>query len=289
MNEHTVEDVKRLYAASHSSLVQSAKRENHRGIRHGYYEDDSIDEAAAIERMRNELVVHTRIEPDDLVLDIGCGFGEDATWIADQIGADVLGVNIIEQQLEIATELARTEGVQDRVRFELDDFHELATVPDQSVNVVWALESICHAHSVDLVIKQVRRSLAAGGRIVIADLFRPSTADEPSSAVQQASEGLHINFELLDSLLDTLTEEGFVDVTPVDVTDSIRPSSKRYYWYGLLGYPAYRLKSLLTRDSADRQLAKTARGHRYQYKAIQRDELRYAIISAKLPGSAPSK
>lgn len=278
MSKHTVKEVKRLYSATHDNLLRNAKREGHRGIRHGYHDRDQGEAADAMDRMRRELVETAQISADDHVLDIGCGFGEDAAWIAEHIGAAVVGVNISEQQIAVARDLAETN----RVRFVVDDFHELSSIADNSVDVVWGLEALCHAHSIRAVIDQVSRTLVDGGRIVFADLFQPpATTRNSSPSIQRASSGLRVSFEPLETLLDALEEAGFGAVSYEDVTRSIVPSAKRFYWYGVLAYPLYRLKSLVTRSDRDRQLAASARGHSHQYKAIERGELTYAIVSAK--------
>lgn len=67
------------------------------------------------------------ITPGMRVLDIGCGWGGMAIYLARHTGAQVVGVTLSAEQLALAQERAAAAGVADRVRFELVDYRDLAT------------------------------------------------------------------------------------------------------------------------------------------------------------------
>ena len=60
------------------------------------------------------------------VLDIGCGWGGMAIYLAQQVGVTVHGITLSEEQLALARERAAAAGVADRVTFELIDYRDLA-------------------------------------------------------------------------------------------------------------------------------------------------------------------
>ncbi|WP_121114520.1 SAM-dependent methyltransferase [Croceibacterium ferulae] len=66
------------------------------------------------------------ITPGMRVLDIGCGWGGMAIYLAQATGAQVLGITLSAEQLALAKERAAAAGVADRVRFELVDYRDLA-------------------------------------------------------------------------------------------------------------------------------------------------------------------
>lgn len=66
------------------------------------------------------------LRPGLRVLDIGCGWGGMAIFLAQRAGAEVLGITLSEEQLALARERAEAAGVADRVRFELVDYRDLA-------------------------------------------------------------------------------------------------------------------------------------------------------------------
>ena len=59
------------------------------------------------------------------VLDLGCGYGSTARYLAGNFGCRVTGVNISEKELELARSRGREAGLDDLLRFEYGDFHRL--------------------------------------------------------------------------------------------------------------------------------------------------------------------
>ncbi|GAB3042179.1 SAM-dependent methyltransferase [Natronobiforma cellulositropha] len=279
MHTPTTEEIRRLYEDSHQSLLRDSDRQNHRSIRHGYFDEDTESEASAADNMRRTLSSLVSLEETGTVLDVGCGFGDDATWLASHDGVEVLGINIVEEQLEVARSLARERGVGDQVSFRIDDFHEMASVPDDSIDVVWCVEALCHARDDALVVEQIDRVLDDGGQAVVADLFLTDRSRASESSVETYREELGTNPEPLETAVEAFDKCGYA-VRTRDVTGAIVPSAKRNYRYGLWGHPYYRLRGVLTRSQTDRRYASTARGMKSQYRAIRDGSLLYAIVVA---------
>jgi len=74
-------------------------------------------------------------KPNLKVLDIGCGWGGLALNLAQDCGADVLGVTLSEEQLGIARERAQAAKLADTCRFELVDYRALGGKYDRIVSV----------------------------------------------------------------------------------------------------------------------------------------------------------
>ncbi|MEO0689059.1 MAG: cyclopropane-fatty-acyl-phospholipid synthase family protein [Pseudomonadota bacterium] len=66
------------------------------------------------------------IKPGNTVLDIGCGWGGMAIFLAQNYDVKVTGVTLSEEQLALARTRAQEAGVADRVQFELIDYRDLA-------------------------------------------------------------------------------------------------------------------------------------------------------------------
>lgn len=69
------------------------------------------------------------------VLDIGCGWGGLALFLAREYGADVTGITLSEEQHKMACERAQRAGLTDRVRFELRDYRNQQGSFDRIVSV----------------------------------------------------------------------------------------------------------------------------------------------------------
>jgi cyclopropane-fatty-acyl-phospholipid synthase len=95
----------------------------------------------SIWRARHNAAAHYDIGNDlyrlflDGVLDIGCGWGGMALYLAQVADVEVLGVTLAEEQLKLARERAEALGLSDRVRFELQDYRNVEGSFDRIVSV----------------------------------------------------------------------------------------------------------------------------------------------------------
>ena len=100
-----------------------------------YFEDDN-DTLEAAQRAKCRLIAaKLGLKPGHKVLDIGCGWGGLAIYLASIEDVEVLGVTLSKEQHALAQERAKAAGVADRVRFELRDYRELDQRFDRIVSV----------------------------------------------------------------------------------------------------------------------------------------------------------
>ncbi|MCJ8521330.1 cyclopropane-fatty-acyl-phospholipid synthase [Pseudorhizobium tarimense] len=69
------------------------------------------------------------------VLDIGCGWGDLALYLAQIENVRVTGVTLSREQQKLASERAQQEGLADRVKFELRDYRDVDDKFDRIVSV----------------------------------------------------------------------------------------------------------------------------------------------------------
>ena len=126
----------------------------------------------------NEIMANAvSLTPEMRVLDLGCGYGSTARYLAANFGCAVTGANISEKELELARSRAAEAGLDDRLSFEYGDFHHLA-YGDESYDVVWSQEAFLHAVDKNAVLSECRRVVRPGGSLVFTDiLVRRSTPE----------------------------------------------------------------------------------------------------------------
>jgi len=97
------------------------------------HDDDTLEQAQR-NKMRL-LAAKLNLAPGLRVLDIGCGWGELALYLATLVDVEVVGVTLSKEQHEHAQNRARDAGLEGRVRFELKDYREVEGRFDRIVSV----------------------------------------------------------------------------------------------------------------------------------------------------------
>src|SRR5262245_53375766 len=70
------------------------------------------------------------LRTSDHVLDVGCGSGGPALFLAREIGCPVTGVDINEAGIRAGLALVREAGMQEKVHFQYADVREQMPFPD---------------------------------------------------------------------------------------------------------------------------------------------------------------
>jgi cyclopropane-fatty-acyl-phospholipid synthase len=100
-----------------------------------YFEspDQSLDDAQLAKK--RHLAAKLLISPGQRLLDIGCGWGGLALYLAEITGAQVTGITLSEAQLAIASARATERGLLDRTEFRLLDYRGATGRFDRIVSV----------------------------------------------------------------------------------------------------------------------------------------------------------
>jgi len=96
--------------------------------------DDNTLEQAQRNKLRL-LAAKLNLSPGLKILDIGCGWGDLALYLARLADVEVVGVTLSKEQFELANARARKAGLDNRVRFELKDYRKVEDRFDRIVSV----------------------------------------------------------------------------------------------------------------------------------------------------------
>ena len=142
------------------------------------------------------------LQCDDVVLDIGCGSGTAMREAATRLPSGrVFGVDPTPTMVQIAAQKTAACDTRDRIEFfEADAAH--LPLPDASVTVAWAINSLHHWDDVPAGLAEARRVLAAGGRFLVTEEEEAGRCANCDGALSDP-----------DTVVETIEESGFVDVT----------------------------------------------------------------------------
>ena len=137
----------------------------------------------AMEHTNEIMAAAAPLGPGVRVLDLGCGYGSTACYLAANFGCEVTGVNISEKELQLARERSRERCLDHLLSFEYGDFHHLSYL-DESYDVVWSQEAFLHAADKMAVLSECRRVLRPAGSLVFTDiLVRQDTPEEDRARI----------------------------------------------------------------------------------------------------------
>ncbi|KAL1857095.1 putative secondary metabolism biosynthetic enzyme [Diaporthe australafricana] len=197
-------------------------------IHHGYFKSPSDTAEQAQLNQVIQLAESSGLSAGSTVLDVGCGIGGTARYLARERGCRVTAMTNSRRQVEIARELAAAEvaklgsasssppsppaptppsapgassstSTDDFVQYpgagvgavrvlQLDVERMRERLGGETFDCVWVSEVVFHLHDRQLFFDSAAALLAPGGRLVVADIFR--AAADPAAAPKRTQKEL---------------------------------------------------------------------------------------------------
>ena len=154
------------------------------------------------------IVDEASLTDHDSAADIGCGPGT-AVRVAAACGAHVTGIDPSPVALRMARFLSRNSPAG-QVAFALGSAEQLP-LPDGAMTAAWSISSVHHWSDAAAGCAEIRRVLAPGGRVLLAERL-----------LSPGSTGHGFSKERADELCKTLTSAGFTAVSSHTITTGRR-------------------------------------------------------------------
>jgi ubiquinone/menaquinone biosynthesis C-methylase UbiE len=110
------------------------------------------------------------------VLEVGCGNGTQSLYMYSHFAPDkVIGIDINSDNIQLAQHLKNGDNVE----FHIDDAHKLEKIDDNSIDILFCIESAFHYPNKKSFLHQVERVLKPSGKFLIADILSKSNKNRP--------------------------------------------------------------------------------------------------------------
>lgn len=164
------------------------------------------------------------------VLEIGCGKGFNSQFLAEQYpNVKFTGVDLTPLHIKIASQKASKIH---NLSFQIGDFNQL-NFPDESFDIVFAFECLCHAKQPQTPLAEIFRILRPGGQLIVFDGYRKAKLATFDREVQRAtclvetSMAVQHGFTEIEQWLDVANSAGFYVEKSEDLSFAILPNLVR--------------------------------------------------------------
>ena len=175
-------------------------------LHHGYWiRGDESKEKAQLQLIEH-LAQLANIKPRAHILDIGCGFGASALFLAEKFNATVTGITISPAQIKIAR-LAAAQRRLDATFLLMDA--EAMNFPRQ-FDVLWSVESISHYQDRPKFFASAAKLLKPNGVFAFTDWFKRDglTFNQTREFIAPIEKGMFVELQTTDDYARLLASSG---------------------------------------------------------------------------------
>jgi ubiquinone/menaquinone biosynthesis C-methylase UbiE len=122
-----------------------------------------------------EIANLAQLQPHHLVLDVGCGLGGSARYIANEYGCSVVGIDLTDEYVDVAKKLTEFVKLDDKVSFKQGSAVELP-FPSENFDIVWTEHTQMNISDKEKFYGEMSRVLKPKGRLVFHDIFFGDTS-----------------------------------------------------------------------------------------------------------------
>lgn len=194
-----------------------------------YYTGKESDHVKAQVDMIEEALKFAGADQVKKAVDVGCGIGGSARYIARKYGASVKGITLSPFQRGRAEALATKEGLGDKAQFQVADALQMP-FEDNSFDLVWSMESGEHMPDKKQFISELKRVATPGGKIVVVTwCHRDLKPGEDLTRVEKALLKFINSIYFLppwvsvDDYVKLANEAGLQNVRRADWTENVTP------------------------------------------------------------------
>ncbi len=159
------------------------------------------------------------------VLEVGCGAGGCAVYLAQTIGSEVTGIDVNQSGIANAQKLAQSSGLSSRVTFSCIDAAARMPFEDDVFDAVFSNDAMCHIPQRLNTLREWQRVLRPGGRMLFTDAMIVTGILSNEEIATRSSIGTYF-FLPAGENESLIGEAGFEALSTADLTQSAADISR---------------------------------------------------------------
>ncbi len=218
----------------------------------GIYDKPGLSRGAALSNTNRIIAEMVGVKEGDKILDAGCGLGNSSIFLGKNYNVDVVGISIVPEHIE---EARKNSKELKNIEFSCADYTSTGFSPE-TFDIVWALESVCHAGDKPAFLTEAHRVLRKGGKLVVCDGFLSKSKNEFSEKDKKIifdfEKGFgHLKMVSLAEFEEDAKKVGFNLVNFRDYTNETMPNFRLLRFGCKIAYPFIGLLSLFGLENGD--------------------------------------
>lgn len=249
-------------------------------LHYGYWDETTSTFREALANINQILANEAEIKAGMNILDAGCGIGGSSIWLAQHNNTRVTGITLSAKQAARGNDIAQKIGLENQVSFQVQDYTN-TNFESNTFDVVWAIESICHAEDKKKFVDEAFRLLKPGGKLIMADFFivNEGTQKEQTEINKWAHGWAVPFFEKKNVFESYLKDSNFEKIEMIDATKNILKSAKRLYLAFFPGWLISKVYNLLNRKTTEFSKKNVYTAY-FQYTTLKKGLWKYYIVKA---------
>lgn len=272
----SADEIENYYDATRSHYSYFWRLNEHHSLHYGYWDESTKNFTEALIRINEVMAEHAGVGNGMRILDSGCGEGGSVAWLATHFDVDAVGITLSKKQMLEGNDFLKRKSLNGKI--EVQNFIR-TNFPDNHFDIVWAIESVCHAESKREYLTEMFRILKPGGKIILADFF---VVNQLSLSDQKCMDNwAHAwavpAFESVERFSAYAFDVGFSGVKAQNITSHIEKSVTRLYRLFYLGLPGSLLyNSLFPKTNAAGK--RNVYSAYWQYKTFRKRLWTYQLV-----------
>lgn len=164
---------------------------------------------------------HSNFKQGQNIIDIGCGLGGPARYVANNFNVNVTGIDLTTEFIDVGNKLSKKVNLDELVNLILGDAQSLPEIEDKTYHHAYTMHAGMNIKNKLKCYKEAHRLLKNNGTLMIFDITLAKQNTRLNFPLPWADEQSYSFLETIEKYQTNLNSVGFKIVNEIDLTDFI--------------------------------------------------------------------